>query len=95
MTKKGRIKLIVFIVIALIIANFVIMGIRILKLSAEQSQLEQRNEELQRQKENLQLELDNISTEEYIENLARRNLKLINPDELLYIMQDSSEESSK
>ncbi len=96
MTKKKAVKkLIIFLVICGLLCFVALKAKTIIQLSNEKSKLLEEQQNLIQQKENLQLELDNISTEEYIENLARRDLKLIKKDELLYIISGESDKDEK
>lgn len=64
---------------------------RILDLKWEQQELLAQQAELQRQKEKLTEQLAHVNDPEFIEQEARKQLKLIMPGETLYILQDGDE----
>lgn len=63
-------------------------------LQAERKALKEQNETLLLEKESLENELKNASDEEYIEEQARIQLKLIKPGEILYILEDEKDNKS-
>ncbi|MBK5253136.1 MAG: septum formation initiator family protein [Peptostreptococcaceae bacterium] len=68
----------------------------IITLHNENSQLKEQNQELEDERDNLELELENVDTMEFIEEEARRQLKLANPDEILFILpEEKSEETDE
>ena len=69
----------------------IIVGIRVKKivdLHLEQNELQKQNEALEDEKNSLKNELKNVNDLDYIEEQARRQLKMIKPGEMLYIMDD-------
>lgn len=77
--------------VIIVSAYFVVSGIKIIGLREEKKNVEAKYEELLHQKEVLAREYENISSDEYIEMLARRDLKLVKPNELLFILPDKIE----
>lgn len=75
--------LILLIVVAIFLAKSIA---NIISLQNEKVEAEKKNENLTRQVEILTNELENINSDEYIELLARRNLKLIKKKETLFIL---------
>ena len=57
-------------------------------LKGRQASLEEENHKLQQEKEELSMELENINSDEYIEEKARRELKLIKSNELVFYFPD-------
>lgn len=88
-TKINHTKLIVCAVIILLIVYFAISAIKIVKLGKEKDAAAAYNAELMKDKESLELQLENINSPDYIESQARRDLKLIKPNELLFVFPDS------
>lgn len=96
-TKKRRLKktarnLMVYLLIGagvLLLAGF--SAFRILELKLEERTLLAQQQELERQKEKLTEQLAHVNDPEFIEQEARKQLKLIMPGETLYILQDEGE----
>ena len=81
--------LIVCAVIILLIVYFAMSAIKIVKLGKEKDAAAAYNAELTKDKESLELQLENINSPDYIESQARRDLKLIKPNELLFVFPDT------
>lgn len=88
--KISRIGLAMFAVIVIAIAYFVISGFQILQLNQEKEEAEARRQQLLNTKEDLMAEYENVSSEQYIERVARRDLKLVRGNELLFIMPENT-----
>lgn len=86
--KDNYIKIAVYAVVAILIVYFGVSAIKIIKLNNEMDEVTTYNRELLKDKESLQLELENINSADYIESQARRDLKLIKPNELLFIFPE-------
>ena len=86
----GQAGLIAAALIILVIAYFVMSGIKIIKLNQEKEEAEARKQELINRKEELMAEYENINSAQCIERLARRDLKLVKSDELLFILPDDT-----
>ena len=86
----GKAGLVAAALIILVIAYFVISGIKIIKLNQEKEEAEARKQELINRKEELMAEYENINSAQCIERLARRDLKLVKSDELLFILPDDT-----
>ena len=89
--KKSRRKVSVFTVIYWIIVIALILTIgfvikNIISLHLEKNRLEKEEQELLNTKEELNAELENVDDLEYIEEQARKLLKMIKPGEVLYIL---------
>lgn len=86
----GKAGLVAAALIILVIAYFVMSGIKIIKLNQEKEEAEARKQELINRKEELMAEYENINSAQCIERLARRDLKLVKSDELLFILPDDT-----
>ena len=75
--------------LVLLLAGF--SAFRILELKLEERTLLAQQEELEHQKEKLTEQLAHVNDPEFIEQEARKQLKLIMPGETLYILQDEGE----
>ena len=72
--------------IILIIGMVFFASVRnIVSLKIENHQLRKENEELRQLRKELNIELQNVNSKEYIEERARRQLRLVNPDELIFV----------
>ena len=90
-TKKKRIrkKTLTIIVMVLAFAFLATMcGKDIVRLKAENRALKKQQAALQKERDELKAELENTSEQEYIRDQARRQLRLLNPGELLFIFDD-------
>ena len=79
------------ILVVVIGASFVVSAVKIVQLQGEYKDVEARNEELTHKKETLEMEFENVKLPEYIENQARRELKLVKPQELLFAFDETAE----
>lgn len=86
--KPNKMKLVVCTVVVALIVYFGVSAIKIIKLNQERENVLAYNKELAQKKENLQLKLENINSPDYMESLARSDLKLIKPNELLFIFPE-------
>ena len=89
---KGRLLLVAIVVI--LIVMIALSAGNVIKLKAEQSALERKQQELTSQKEELTQELKDSGSTAYIEEQARKQLKLIKPGEILYILKDKDSTST-
>ncbi len=99
-TKKRNVRinyfrLVIIAGVLLLIAYFGVSALRIVHLEQEKAEVTAYNEELQRTKEILTGELENVNLPDYIEGQAREGLKLVKPNELLFIFQDDNLEEEK
>ncbi len=83
-----RLAMSAFIVILLVISMLYIKNI--LMLHAEQSRLQEENRRLEQEKADLEVELSNVNDLDYIEEQARKQLKMIKPGEVLYVLNDDT-----
>lgn len=81
--------------IILVIAYFAMSGIKIIRLNQEREAAEARKQELLNTKEELMAQYKNINSAQYIERLARRDLKLVKANELLFILPDDIQKENE
>ena len=93
--KVNYTKIVVCAVVIILIAYFGVSAIKIVNLNKEKEEVAAYNQELLQNKENLQLKLDNINSAEYIESQARRDLKLVKPNELLFIFSEKDSDNAE
>lgn len=93
--KINKVRLLIYAVIVLLIVYFAVSAMRIVRLSGERDEVYAYNEELQQEKESLQLKLENISSPDYIESLARSDLKLVKANELLFMFSEEYGDSDE
>ena len=79
---------VLFIVIFVLLAGIGISVKNVLDLRSEQAELALENESLKRQKDALENELANVNEDDYIEDQARKQLRLLDPGELVFIFED-------
>ena len=84
-TTQRRIALGVCIVIAVISFTYVR---NIISLSIENNKLRTQQEELKEERDRLKAKLKNVDNADYIEEQARKQLRLMNPDEILFVFED-------
>ena len=80
--------------IAILVAIALVVGAsvkNIVSLKIENVRLQKQHDELIRKRDNLKLELERVNSKEYIEQQARRHLRLVNPDEILFIYPDDDD----
>ena len=63
---------------------------KLIKLTIEKNDLEQRQEELNLEKEELSAELEHVDSAEYIEQQVRESLRLIKKNEILFILSEQA-----
>lgn len=89
MNKKKQILLAALAVIIIFTASF---GVKIAQLKKENRELKQQEAELVKEKSKLTKELKNINNKDYIEEQARKKLRLLNRDEIMFIFKDEDDE---
>ncbi len=75
-------------VVALVVMYFVISAVKIVNLNKERAEIEEQNKELKETVEDLNQQLEIINTDKYMEGLARKRLKLVHSNEILFILPD-------
>lgn len=87
--KKGLFYFVLFVVIMAVIASSVF---HIVSLKAEQRKAEAEKQAALAEKEKLQNDLNHVHDPEYIEEEARKSLRMIYPGEMLYVFPDSEKD---
>ena len=85
---RGKIYIVVAIVLVIVAALLSKSLIQIVNLKAEKEQAERNLAALQEHIERLNEELKRVTSDEYIEQQARQQLRMIYPGEILYIVLD-------
>ncbi len=85
-SRKKKLTVVIFILIFALLATM--CGKDIVRLKAENSALKKQQIALQKERDELKAELENTSEQEYIRDQARKQLRLLNPGELLFIFDD-------
>lgn len=94
MRKKISRNIIFYLMIAFIVLSVAGFSIfKIIDLKMEEHQLLAQQEALLQEKEKLKEQLANVNNPEFIEQEARKQLKLIMPGETLYILKDETDEN--
>lgn len=79
--------------IVVILAVFVGMSVKnVLELSLEQHQLKKENASLKEKKAALEKEFENINDKDYIEEQARKQLNMVKPGEIVYIIEGDEDD---
>ena len=89
--KPNYVRIIICAAVIALAAYFGISAFKIYKLNQEKAEVTAYNEELTKRRESLELKLENINSPEYIESQARSDLKLVKPNELLFIFSEESD----
>ena len=93
-TKKRRRVGIYALVIVVILAIFGLLLHNVISLKMEQHELQAKKEQLEQKKKELQEEKKAVSDNDYIEEQARKQLKMIKPGEILYVLPDDDDKSN-
>lgn len=80
------------VLMALIFAVLLTMCSReIVMLQAENRALKKQHAQLEQERDRLKRELSNVGNKEYIKDQARKQLRLLDPGEIMFIFEDGSE----
>ena len=85
-TRKKRLTVLAFVLAFAFLATM--CGKDIVRLKAENVALKRQQVALQKERDELKAELESTSEQEYIRDQARRQLRLLNPGELLFIWDE-------
>lgn len=80
------------VIILIFIASVGMSAINIVKLTIQRNELQAKNAELIKIKEDLTSEMDFINSAEYIEQQARKELRMIKENELLFVVSEEDKE---
>jgi cell division protein FtsB len=97
-SKKGRFKkrrIILTLVIIYLIIFFAYQSFQIISLKRQEQSQNQRLEELNKTKAEYQAQLDQVNSPDFIERIARENLRMIKPGEILYINPKTNEKNDR
>lgn len=79
------------VIIVVLIASVGVSAINIIKLTIQRSELQEKNAALLKLKEDLSADMEFINSADYIEQQARKDLKMIKENELLFIVTDDED----
>lgn len=93
----GPWRIIFIIALVALLVTIIVVTKNIISLRIEKGNLEAQEQELQNKKEELTAELQGVNDMDYIEEQARKLLKMIKPGEVLYILngEDPRPETSQ
>ena len=80
-------------VLAVLLLLLVVYGRPIIKLRIENKQLQEQNEELTKEKSAKAKELKNVHSKDYIKEQARKQLRLLDKDEKIFIFEEDQDEA--
>lgn len=80
------------VIILIVITSVGVSAIKMIKLINERNSLLETNQKLIEMKEDLTSEMDQVDSAEYMEQQARKELKMIKSGEILFIVSDEQEE---
>ena len=80
------------VIILIFIASVGMSAINIVKLTIQRNELQAKNAELIKIKEDLTSEMEFINSAEYIEQQARKELRMIKENELLFVVSEEDKE---
>lgn len=84
------------VIMVLIFAVLLTMCSReIVRLQAENRALKKQHAELEQERDRLAKELSNVGDKEYIKEQARKQLKLLDPGEIMFVFDDGSSQQDK
>ena len=89
--KKRRRAGIYALVVVIVLAIFGLLLHNVISLKMEQHDLQAKKEQLEKKKKELQEEKKAVSDKDYIEEQARKQLKMIRPGEILYVLPDDGD----
>ncbi len=81
-------KLAVLVILLLVVIYFVLSAVKIINLNKEKTLLEEENQKLKETVEDLKLQQETIHSDQYMEGLARRQLRLVKKDEILFVLPE-------
>ena len=81
-------KLLMLLALIIVVAYFVLSAVKSLDLNKQKAELEAENKKLKETVEDLKLQQETIDSDQYMEGLARRQLRLIKGNEILFILPE-------
>lgn len=82
-------------IILVFVLLFTMCGREIFRLKAENYALRKQQEELKEERDRLAEELKKVGDKEYIKDQARKQLRLLDPGEIMFIFQDENAEGEE
>ena len=90
--RKARRKLLLVVLIIALFASLATMcGRDIIRLKAENRALKKRQKELEVERDKLREEVKNAGDRDYVQDQARKQLRLLNPGELVFTFEEEEE----
>lgn len=86
--RKRNKRLILLAMIVAFVLLLTMCGREIIRLKAENYALKRQQAELTAERDRLQEELKNVGNKEYIKDQARKQLRLLDPGEIMFIFED-------
>ena len=90
--KRRRKRLTLLAMLLSFILVLTMCGREIIRLKAENLSLRRQQQELKEERDRLSVELKNVGNKDYIKQQARKQLRLLDPGEILFIFSDAPEE---
>jgi cell division protein FtsB len=87
----GATRLIVGIVLIVAVVSVSFSAAKIVNFKTQRDELLEKNEELKNRKEDLTQEFENITSTESMEQAARKKLKMIKDNEILFLLPEEEE----
>ena len=91
---SSRKQRIIAVILAVLLVLLFAYGRPIIKLRIENKQLQEQNEELTKEKSAKAKELKNVHSKDYIKEQARKQLRLLDKDEKIFIFEEDGDEGS-
>ncbi len=93
--RLNHLRIAIFIIVVVLFVVVTMSIKNVLDLSLEQHELKKENEELREQKVALEKEFENINDKNYIEQQARKQLNMVKPGEIVYIIEEDGKEPDR
>lgn len=93
--KKARRRMVYFIISLFIVGIIGVSVFNIASLKLAEARVLEEQQELREQKAMLESIYSQVNSPEYIEQQARHQLKMIRPEEILYVLPDKDEKENK
>ncbi len=68
---------------------------KVIQLKGQQRELIKQQEELKEERDRLKAKLKNVDSAEYIAEQARKQLRMIHPDEILFVFDDEEDSATE
>lgn len=83
--RRRKVNKIALVFVLVVVVGFLVSARRIMNLRSENVKLKKQNQQLEEKRDELKDELKNVNSREYIEKRAREQLRLVNPDEIIFV----------